>query len=45
MMIDYRRKGNIDFTHGGLGSYPNDNNPLYHHYCKEHNEREDSDDD
>ena len=45
ILLDYRRKGNIDVTHGGLGSYPNDNNPLYHHYCKEHNEREDSDDD
>ena len=43
ILLDYKEKGNICITQGGLGTYPNDNNPLFYNHCKKHNE--DSDDD
>ena len=43
ILLDYKEKGNICITQGGLGTYPNDSNPLFYNYCKKHNE--DSDDD
>ena len=43
ILRDYKEKGNICITQGGLGTYPNDNNPLFYNHCKKHNE--DSDDD